>query len=334
MTPGNGLILIWGRIFQSGQDLFLQTYIRFVRHGVEESIDVAVGDRTLKGSLSTQAFACAPRKIAIRDIEDIERQFAASRLLHAEPRVISGSEDSRNRGFSYWMTDVRGDWVKLESMDRGSNKKFERMDTGACGGCAVVAARADAGAVLRRGRCGVFERARRRRIADRRRRARCRTPIRRSPATRRPGASTPSSAATRRRAERRSPSPYLASWRVHRAAARTSPEAITEARTQFDRAAALVPQSSAARHLAAMASVAHAYRQPSADQSPQRFIEELRALLGTDPDNAYMLRNLMAVYDLVLAPTASAPSSWALSAADREQLTKQRESLKGLLKRS
>ena len=80
--------------------------------------------------------------------------------------------------------------------------------------------------------------------------------------------------------------------------------------------------------------IAQAYRQPSADQSPQRFIEELRALLGTDPDNTRILRNLMAVYDLVLAPAAGAPPSWALSAADRDQLTKQRESLKGLVKAS
>ena len=112
-----------------------------------------------------------------------------------------------------------------------------------------------------------------------------------------------------------------------------SPEALAEARVQFQRAAALAPQSSAARNLVALTSIALAYRQPS-DPSPQRFIEELRAMLGTDPDNARMLRNLMAVYDLVLTPAAGAPASWTLSTADRDQLTKQRESLKGLLKQT
>jgi hypothetical protein len=114
----------------------------------------------------------------------------------------------------------------------------------------------------------------------------------------------------------------------------TTPEAITEARGQFQRAATLVPQSSAARHLVAMTSIAQAYRQPSADQAPHKFIEELRALLGTDPDNTRMLANLGALYDLVLSSTPGAPPSWELSGAEREQLSKQRESLKGLIKAS
>jgi hypothetical protein len=42
----------------------------------------------------------------------------------------------------------------------------------------------------------------------------------------------------------------------------------------------------------------------------------------------------MTVYDLALTPAPGAPSSWELSAAAREQLTKQRESLKGLVKAS
>jgi hypothetical protein len=82
-----------------------------------------------------------------------------------------------------------------------------------------------------------------------------------------------------------------------------------------------------------IARVAQTYRQPSAGQPPRRFIEDVRGLLGSDPDNMTILANLDAIYDLVLAPGADAPSSWALSAAEREQLVKQRESLKTLLKR-
>ena len=79
--------------------------------------------------------------------------------------------------------------------------------------------------------------------------------------------------------------------------------------------------------------MAQAYRQPAADQPPRRFIDDIRGLLGSDPDNAALLTNLGVLYDLVLAAVPNAPPSWTLTPADREALTKQRESLKGLLKR-
>jgi hypothetical protein len=336
MKAGNGLILIWGRIFQSGPDLFLQTYIRFVRPGIEESIELSVGDRTLTGALSTQAFACAPRKIALRDLEAIERQFAASRLLHTEPSSTSPTRPVSSDPFSYWITDVRGDWVKVQSMSSPTA-------TAPFGGW-MQARAPDAQWSLRRHMPELYF------VEAVAGYLSARVPLNRGPAAQR-ALQNAETALTR----------YLDAWGVNAvlgsdaAAGGTplavavprqlsafmtlmrggaSPEALAEARVQFQRAAALAPQSSAARHLVALASIAQAYRQPSADQSPQRFIEELRGLLGTDPDNTRMLGNLMAVYDLVLAPVPGAPASWALTPADREQLTKQRESLKGLLKRT
>jgi hypothetical protein len=335
MKAGNGLILIWGRIFQSGPDLFLQTYIRFVRPGIEESIELSVGDRTLTGALSTQAFACAPRKIALRDLEAIERQFAASRLLHAEPSSSSPTQPVSSAPFSYWITDVRGDWVKVQSMSSPT--------ASAPFGGWMQARAPDAQWSLRRHMPELYF------VEAVAGYLSARIP------------QTPAAAAQRALQNAETAlTRYLDAWGVNAvlgsdAAAGGTPlavavprqlagfmalmrgrdtdTAVAEARTQFERAATLAPQSSAARNLVALTSIALAYRQPS-DPSPQRFIEELRAMLGTDPDNARMLRNLMAVYDLVLTPAAGAPASWTLSTADRDQLTKQRESLKGLLKQT
>lgn len=336
MKAGNGLILIWGRIFQSGPDLFLQTYIRFMRPGVEESIEVAARDRTLTGTLSTQAFACAPRKIALRDLEAIERQFVSTRLLHAEPSTSSRTEAISSDPFSYWITDIRGDWVKLQSMSGPKS-------TAPFGGW-IQARAPDAQWSLRRhmpelyfveGVAGYLS---------------ARVPQNRGPAAQR-ALQNGQEALTR----------YLDAWGVNavlggdaaaggtplavavprqlsgfmtlmRGAA--SPESLAEARSQFQRAAALAPHSSDARNLVTITQVAQAYRQPAADQPPRRFIDDIRSLLGSDPDNAALLTNLGVIYDLVLAAVPNAPPSWALTPADREALTKQRESLKGLLKRT
>jgi hypothetical protein len=335
LKRGNGLVLIWGRIFQSGPDLFLQSYIRFVRQGEEESIEVPVRDRKLTGSLSTQAFACAPRKIALRDLEAIERQFAASRLLHAEPSTSSPTRPVSQDPYSYWITDVRGDWFKLESM-------MGPKSSAPFGGW-IQARAPDAQWSLRRHMPELyFVEAVAGYLSSR-------VPQNKGQNVQRTLQSA-ESALTR----------YLDAWGVNAvlgsdaAAGGTplavavprqlagfmtlmrdpSPEGLTAARAQFERAATLVPQSSTARHLVAMTSIAQAYRQPSADQPPQRFIDELRTLLGTDPDNARILGSLVAVYDLVLTPAVGVPPSWNPSTDQRAQFIKQRDSLKGLLKAS
>lgn len=336
LKAGGGLILIWGRIFESGPDLYLQTFVRFLRAGVDETIDVMVRDRTLRGGLSTQAFACAPRKIGVRDLEDVQRQYTAARLLHAQPDAASPVvKMPEGRGpFSYSIADVRGDWVLLQPMSQnpGRGSPLTR-------GWLLTRA-PDAQWSLRRqmpelyaveGIAGYLS-------------ARIR------------GGSAASADATLQTADAAF-TRYLDAWGANAllgsdAAAggtplavavprqlrgfatllrgRGSDASVSDARAQFERAAMLAPQSSDARNLVTMVSVAQAYRQPAADRPPRRFIDDWRAQLGSDPDNRSILANLGAAYDLVLTPPSGAPSSWTMSAADQQQLSKQRDSLRAM----
>jgi hypothetical protein len=339
MKPGAGLILIWGRIFQSGTDLFLQSYIRFLRPGANETIDLTVRGRTLTSPLSTQAFACAPRKIAIRDIDDIQRQFSSARLLYAEPNTTAAAMKlPEGLGpIMYWITDVRGDWVRVQPRHR-EGEGGPRLPPGW-----MQARSADAQWSLRRqmpelyfveGVTGYLM-------------ARVRSS---APAVVESALQNADAALGR----------YLDAWGANAVLGtdaadggtplavavprqlrgfvallrgRGSDAAVSEASPQFERAAMLAPHSANARNLVTMMRVAQAYRQPSADQSPRRFIDEVRGMLGIDPENVALLTNLDAIYDLVLTAAPGAPPSWTLSATDREQLIKQRQSLQALLKR-
>jgi hypothetical protein len=334
VKAGGGLVLIWGRIFESGRDLYLQTFVRFLRAGIDETIDMTVRDRPFRGGLSTQAFACAPRKIAVRDLEDIQKQYTAARLLHAEPDAASPVvKMPEGRGpFAYAIMDVRGDWVLMQPMSESNPGNRRALARGW-----LLARAADAQWSLRRqmpelfaveGIAGYL-----------------------SARVRNDGA-----AAANLQTADTALTQYLDSWGANAvfgsdAAAggtplaiavprqlrgvvgllrgRASDASLAEARTQFERAATLAPSSNA-RNLLTMVKVAQAYRQPSADQPPRQFIDEWRAQLGTDPDNASILTNLSSAYDLVLSPLAAAPSSWAISAADQQQLTKQRDSLQAI----
>jgi hypothetical protein len=338
MRPGNGLILIWGRIFESGPDLFLQSFIRFLRPGTTESVNVAVRDRTLTGSLSTQAFACAPRKIAIRDIEDLQRQFRAARLLYSQPNSSSPAVKLPDASgpLAFWVTDLRGDWVQLEPMDRGSNRKFERGWLQVRATDAQWSLRAKmpelyfvegvAGYLMARVRSNSST------IVDASLQGAEAAMMRYTDAwgnnavlgADAAAGGTPLAVAVPRQLRG-----FVALLRK-----RGTDAGLAEAQAHFERAAALASHSSDARNLVTMTRVAEAYRQPAAGQPPRRFIDEVRGLLGSDPNNTALLTNLGVIYDLVLASIPGAPASWGLTPADREQLTKQRESVKGLLKRS
>lgn len=338
LRQGSGLILVWGRIFESGPDLYLQSFVQFLRAGTNESIDVAVRDRTLKGQLSTQAFACAPRKIAIRELEDVQRQFRTARLLHAQPNAASPAVKipEATGPLAFWVTDLRGDWVQIEPMDRGSNKKFERgwlqvrttdvqwslrakmpelyFVEGAAG-YLMARVRSDSQPIVDAALRGAD-------IAIARY-----TDAWGANAVLGPDATvggTPLAVAVPRQLQG-----FVALLR-----GRASDAAFTEARAHFERAASLAPHSSDARNLVTITRVAQAYRQPAAGQPPRRFIDDVRSLLNVDPGNATVLANLGALYDLVLSAVPGAPASWGLTPADREQFTKQRESVKTLIKRT
>jgi hypothetical protein len=334
MRAGSGLIMVWGRIFESGADLYLQSFVQFLRPGTTEAVDVSVRDRTLKGTLSTQAFACAPRKIAIKDLQDIERQFRSARLLYAQPNSASRSVQLPDKGQSlaFWVTDLRGDWVQLEPMDRGTNRKFERgwlqvratdaqwtlrakmpelyfvegvagylmARVRASSQTIVDAALQGADAAIARynGAWGVN------------------AVLGTDPTTN----GTPLAVAVPRQLRG-----FIALLR-----SRGADAGLAEARTHFERAAALAAHSSDARNLVTITQVAQTFRQPATAPPPRRFVDEARALLGSDPSNATVLSNLGVIYDLVLTPTPNAPASWDLSASEREQLSKQRDGLKSI----
>jgi hypothetical protein len=334
MRPGSGLILIWGRIFESGADLYLQSFVQFLRPGTTETVDVSVRDRTLKGTLSTQAFACAPRKIAIRDLEDIRRQFRSARLLHTQPNSISRSVEIPDRGESlaFWVTDLRGDWVQLEPMDRGNNRTFERgwlqvRPTDAqwslrakmpelyfvegVAGYLMARVRANSQTIVDASLQGA-ESAITRYIEGWGANA-----VLGNDATTN---GTPLAVAVPRQLRG-----FVALLR-----ARGTDAGLAEARTHFERAAALASHSSDARNLVAITHIAQTFRQPADAPSPRRFVNDVRTLLGSDPSNVTVLGNLGVIYDLVLTPALGAPASWQLSPADRELLSKQRDSLKAI----
>lgn len=129
LRPGQGAVLVWGRLFEQAGEFYLQSYLRFVRQDGEGSEDGAAeqlwfknGPLQLRGSLPTQAIAFAPRRISRAELAQVDRDFRQAMVLRSRPeRSAPGRaiEFSPHQALAYWVSEARGDWLRLQSQQGG-----------------------------------------------------------------------------------------------------------------------------------------------------------------------------------------------------------------------
>jgi|GEM_PF-4085378 len=331
LQPRHALIMIWGRIFESGSDLYLQTYLRFLRRDATENVEFVEGGRTLSGRLSSQSLALAPRKIALSELERIQQQYATANLLRATPNADAAFVRIPESGgpYSFGITDVRGDWVELAPMSATQNvlprgwvlaraptdglSLRERMPElalveGIAGYLSarvrnetrpLAAADAALSEYLERWRRGAF-------LAEQ---------------------DTAASGMTLAVAI---PEQLRGIMVLLRATGSSADSAA--AHDHFKRAATLMPYSASARNLSAISGVSLALRERQPDRPPRQYLSDLLAAVNNDPGDREALDNLAELYDLVLTPPSGAPSRWSVPTADREALTQERDALRAVLR--
>ena len=133
VAPGGGLVMMWGRLYEEGGDLYVQSYLRFGRAGRDESVvfpnrgTKAPADDSiqLRAKLPTTSVTLPPRKLSTGDLRAITTAFARAAQLREEPndgaRVVRVSPDpSSLEPFGYSITETRpGGWMHVKSFYGG-----------------------------------------------------------------------------------------------------------------------------------------------------------------------------------------------------------------------
>lgn len=123
IKPGNALVLISGRIYIEGSQIYLQSYIRFLRRDVKESIAVSLPVKdgiplVLHSEFSTQVVAMQPRAISVTDLENVDLAFRSGMVVRpTRDEQAPGKRISLHpmEPFSYSVVESQGDWMKIES---------------------------------------------------------------------------------------------------------------------------------------------------------------------------------------------------------------------------
>jgi hypothetical protein len=331
LKKGSGIVLIWGRVFQAGREVYLQSYLQFLRRGVVESVDLEVKGKKFTGRLSSQAFASIPRRISRDDLRRIEQEFEQKMFVYSEP-VETAPREAIPPGLSYpyWVTEVKGDWMKIRA-DAPGRSGWIRARLGDAE-WSLKSKIPDMAFV--EGVTGYL----RYRIAHDRR-------ISHPTAPDVPQILPAASAALRA---------YLDTWSA--SALKTSDSdskggstplclavpaqllgmitllkgettggVLTEAHGYFAQAVELVPYSADARNLELITRLAMESRSETGTDTGAA-AASLLSVVGSEPENEVALRNLQQVYELKLETTPAGPQS----AAEREELQRQIQAIKRL----
>ena len=124
LIKGHGVVMLWGYLYEEGDDIIVQTYARFARREVEDSLTLSLtpgGDAQLIGRLPAEGFAFGARHITRQTLHEITRAFGDAAVLRTAPSN-SAAPSSRvmldsSRPFGYRVLEASGEWMKIESTD-------------------------------------------------------------------------------------------------------------------------------------------------------------------------------------------------------------------------
>jgi hypothetical protein len=338
VAPGHGLVLLWGRMFQLGDQLFIQSFVQFERRGISERLTLNLGGQKLAAALSAQAFAGFHRQMAASDFHQIEAFSRTARRIFYEPADNSGSTLlPADRPVSYYVSEVRGEWLRIHSFwepgfpdlqgwikatsagPKWTLREFLPEEAFVEGVAGYLSFRVklergapDSDLALTVGDAGTS--------LDEYQEKLTRGSILaegRDPAA---GNSLAMAIPRQLRGVMLGLKP------------RATTDDMREAKAQFGAAARLAASSAEARNLYVTAALALSYQGADSGISGEDAVKELLDALALEPDDRLALANLACTYELLLLPDDRQPRTWSpLSQTKREEARRQLKAIDAIL---
>jgi predicted small integral membrane protein len=124
----SGLVLVWGRIFQDGDQIYVQSYARFARGKTgQESWAVSLGGASFEATLSEQATAFPTETFSEGELKEIARLTSQNAVLRETPSDDAPGERmgpdlakclgcvDPGRPASYVILEQNGPWAHIKN---------------------------------------------------------------------------------------------------------------------------------------------------------------------------------------------------------------------------
>ena len=139
LRPGHGLVLVWGLLYEEGDDVFVQTYARFLRRDVDETITFQADGSSFSAKPSSQLLAFTPQKFTQSELKQIEDSYRRADYVRDQPNDSShgdqlpqlvakcagyGCDDSPVHA-GFYVQEKRGGWIRIQYMDPTQGQRKE-----------------------------------------------------------------------------------------------------------------------------------------------------------------------------------------------------------------
>lgn len=131
VTPQQGLVIVSGRIYQKGEDIFFQTYAKRVRLSkvyptfpMNDTVNITVKDPDgekleLSAAIPGETITFPPRRLRMADLVKVEKIFEEAAKVYARPddeSVAYTIELNPRNPAAFAVTRIRADgWIEIKS---------------------------------------------------------------------------------------------------------------------------------------------------------------------------------------------------------------------------
>jgi hypothetical protein len=138
LRPGQAVAIEWGRIYREGDEVLVQSYLRFLRvdpkelRFADEHFSITLSDPAvrLEGALPTQSIAFAPRRLSAERLDRIDAAWREAARLYDRPDTSAGARElpPPEERVAYFVRETREDgWLGVE-LSQGGGRAWLKAD--------------------------------------------------------------------------------------------------------------------------------------------------------------------------------------------------------------
>jgi hypothetical protein len=291
IQPGGRLILLWGKLYQQDDDIYLQSYLRFFRRPMPNEsappiqLLLDVGGKPFVGDVISQDLVFPPELLSRKELDAIQTNYDKSAFFYQEPNLGAPKKpiplDQFRRcmqcedPLAFTVEARQGDWIRVKQFNGPEEYLLAHLDEG------MSLDRRLPEVTFVQGLLGHL-------------RYQSNTPQR--PVAAMKLAESALMRYTSREDAAREPETKAVALQL---AGILDSEVKGDTGDKFDVAFNLVPYSSDARNLAAMWNFSRAANSPESKVRPREIADDFVAAVALDPENPLVLANLQSFYELM-----------------------------------
>jgi hypothetical protein len=305
IRPGGRLIMVWGKLYQQDQDVYVQTFAKTYRNPpsgekvAPPELGMQLGGKTFLGRIGGDEFAFPPEQLPIKVMDAIADNFRKAVFVYDKPDVNSNKHpipldqfrkcDNCQGALAFTVQGREGNWIHVKGqgnwvgdgyllahLDEANSLDRQMPEIGFLQGLMGFLRYTGQAPQGEQSRSSAGMQVAEQALTDY---------ARREEAAQEP--------------ETKAAAMQLTGILEFARSKKDSSE-------QFDVAYQLVPYSSDARNLAAVFRLYRVYNSPAKNLRPLDIANDFVAAVALDPRNSLVLANLQSFYELLAAPESNA----------------------------